>query len=86
MAFSQHLVCSLLGAVLLALSLNPSSAEESNKGNTKKDDMEHLFPLLYLLGGAPTVHSPAVWVMGALSLGAMIFLGKDNIKLKSALR
>ena len=42
----------------------------------ERENMEHLFPLLFLMGGTPTVHCPAVWLLGTLMLGATYFMAK----------
>ncbi len=44
-------------------------------GDGEGRDMDNLFPLLFLMGGAPAV-LPAVWLLGALMLGAMYFMAR----------
>lgn len=53
-------------------------ASGSNGGgeNSKRDNMEHLFPLLFLMGSAPPIaHCPAVWVLGILSMAVVLLVG-----------
>ncbi len=79
MLHQRHLFCLFVGVLALFLSIHGSHAEDKES----KNDMEHIFPLLFMLGGAPTVHSPAIWIMSAVSLGAILFVGKGYIKLKA---
>ena len=82
MAINMHLVYLLIITVLVVMNSNQSSAESNNR-NDKKDNMEGLFPLLFLLGGTPAMHCPAVWLMGTLCLGVMVFLGKGNLNMNA---
>ena len=66
-------VCALLAGL--------SQAEETKR--EQKDNMEHLFPLLFLMGGAPSVCSPAVWLVGILGLAVVWFVG-PAVKVKNS--
>lgn len=52
-----------------------SQADETKRDQQQKENMEHLFPLLFLMGGAPSVCSPAVWLVGALGSAVVWFVG-----------
>lgn len=86
MTFNLCHGCLLIVAVLLVLSFKTSCAEESENSNTndKKNDMQMLLPLLFMLAGCTSVHSPAIWLMGTLCLFVVAFLGKDSFKMKAA--
>lgn len=69
-----NLKCTIL--LLLGLCAVLASTEGDGDSNEGRDNMEHLFPLLFLMGGAPTVHCPTVWLVGMLMIGAMYFMTK----------
>ena len=67
--------CSIL--LLLGLCALHASAGGNDNGDSEgRDNMEHLFPLLFLMGGAPSIHCPAIWILGTLMLGMMLFMAK----------
>lgn len=72
-------ICTLCILVIgmLMFAADASSSDDGGDSKNKKENMEHIFPLLFLMSGAPSVHSPGVWLMGALSLGVMLFLGRS---------
>ncbi len=79
MIHQRSLLCLFIGILALSLSIDGIHAEEKESRN----EMENILPLLFLMGGAPTVFSPAVWMIGMISLGAVFLLGKDYLKLKT---
>ena len=74
------LVCLLVVACAVL-----AGAEEVKRNDAQqqqqKENMEHLFPLLFLMNGAPTVCSPAVWLVGAISLAAVWFVHGSALSL-----
>lgn len=84
MAFSKCASFLLIGTALLLLTTRTSYADDDSGEKNKKDNMEHIFPLLFLLGGSPTIHCPAVALLGMLSFGLAVFFGKDYLKFKIA--
>lgn len=73
----------LLVVLLTTLVVIVQAEGNNDGGNSKKDNMEHLFPLLFLMGGAPTVHCPAVWLLGMLSVVVVLFVGAGQVKVKN---
>ena len=67
--------CRVLMCLLVVASAVLVGAKEvkrdANQQQQQKDNMEHLFPLLFLMNGTPAVCGPAVWLVGALSLAAV---------------
>ena len=73
----SNIKCSLL--LLLGIGALLVSAGNDDGESEERDNMEHLFPLLFMMGGASTVHCPAMWLLGTLMLGAMYFMTKIKI-------
>lgn len=81
-------LCLFIGVCALLL-LGSSWAEDDKdenkaRSNSQKDNMEHLFPLLFMMNGAPAVHSPAIWLVSMLSLAVAFYLGRSNFEAKNS--
>ncbi len=64
---------------VVACSLLLGTGEAGNvkrDSQDQRDNMEHLFPLLFMMGGAPSVCGPAVWLVGVLSLAVVWLVGQ----------
>ena len=83
MAPKNFYLCLLV--VTCVLLVGGSQAAENSNKQQQKDNMEHLFPLLFLMGGAPAACSPAVWFVGMLSLAVVWFVGHGtSVKVKNS--
>lgn len=71
---TARLVCVL--ALMFACS--DVSARGEKKSDTRSD-CDHILPLMMMLGSAPTVHLSSMWLLGLISLGTTIFLGKWSL-------
>lgn len=52
-----------------------TEAASNNKKAETRSDCDHILPLMMMLGDAPTVHLPSIWLLGMLSVGALVLFG-----------
>ena len=56
----------------LIFACSDASGSVEKKSQTRSD-CDHIIPLMMMLGGSATSHLPSMWILGAFSLGAVVY-------------